>query len=85
MTDDDLVAFFRVVDALRDRVLFLLMLRCGLRVSEACALTWTAIAWDHGTIRVDNSKGHVDRIVYFSPDVETALHQWHHGQPPDTH
>jgi site-specific recombinase XerD len=85
MTDDDLVAFFRVVDVLRDRVLFLLMLRCGLRVSEACALTWTAIAWDHGTIRVDNSKGHVDRIVYFSPDVETALHQWHHGQPPDTH
>src|SRR4029453_4074054 len=23
----------------------------------------------------------VDRIVYFSPDVEGALRQWHQGQP----
>ena len=41
--DADLVAFFQVIDSLRDRLLFLLMLRCGLRVSEACALTWEAI------------------------------------------
>src|SRR2546430_16489163 len=46
------------------------------------ALTWAAVHWTQGTIRVDNSKGAVDRIVYFSPDVETALQQWHHGQPP---
>jgi len=81
MADEDLQAFFRVIDVLRDRVLFLLMLRCGLRVSEVAALTWAVINWDHETIRVDNSKGAVDRIVYFSPDVEAALRQWHHVQP----
>jgi site-specific recombinase XerD len=81
MADEDLRAFFQVIDALRDRVMFLLMLRCGLRVSEVAALTWAAIHWTQGTIRVDNSKGAVERIVYFSPDVESALRQWHHMQP----
>ena len=33
MADDEVVAFFRVIDAVRDRTMFLLMLRCGLRVS----------------------------------------------------
>jgi integrase/recombinase XerD len=82
MADEDVVAFFRVIDVLRDRLLFLLMLRCGLRVSEVCALTWAAVNWDQGTIRVDNSKGQVDRIVYFSPDVETTMRQWHRLQAP---
>jgi site-specific recombinase XerD len=53
------------------------MLRCGLRTSEARTLPWVAINWDQQTLRIDNSKGAVDRIVYFSPDVETALKQWH--------
>jgi integrase len=30
-----------------------------------------------GTLRVNNSKGQVDRVVYLSPDVATALRQWH--------
>jgi site-specific recombinase XerD len=81
MADADLRAFFRVIDVLRDRVMFLLMLRCGLRVSEVAALTWAVIHWDQGTIRVEQGKGAVDRIVYFSPDVEAALRQWHHVQP----
>ncbi len=85
MADDDLVVFFRVIDSLRDRLLFLIMLRCGLRVGETRTLTWTAIDWDQGTIRVDNGKGQVDRIVYFSSDVESALHQWRHLQPSGTH
>jgi site-specific recombinase XerD len=76
MSDEDVVAFFRVIDRLRDRLLFLIMLRCGLRSGEARSLTWSAINWDNQTIRIDNSKGAVDRIVYFSADVETTLRQW---------
>src|SRR2546425_8548547 len=52
------------------------MLRCGLRVSEVSALPWSASDLGQGTLRVDNSKGQVDRVVYLSPDVAPALRQW---------
>jgi len=74
--DADLVAFFQVIDSLRDRLLFLLMLRCGLRVSEACALTWETIDLQAGTVRINQGKGRVDRVVYLSTDVEQALKRW---------
>jgi len=76
MAEDEVVAFFRVIDALRDRTLFLLMLRCGLRVGEGSRLPWAAINFAQGTVRIDDSKGHVDRVVYLSPDVANALRQW---------
>jgi len=76
MAEAEVVAFFRVIDALEDRTLFLLMLRCGLRVSEVRGLPWSAIDVVQGTLRVDNSKGQVDRVVYLAPDVATALRQW---------
>ena len=34
MAQGDLMRFFKVIDSVRDRLIFLLMLRCGLRVSE---------------------------------------------------
>jgi site-specific recombinase XerC len=42
----EVVAFFRVIDALEDRTMFLLMLRCGLRVSEVSGLSWPALDLD---------------------------------------
>ncbi len=79
--DADLAAFFHVIDAVRDRLIFLFTLRCGLRVSEVCALTWDAIDLHAGTVRINRGKGQVDRIVYLSPDVEQALQIWraHHA------
>jgi site-specific recombinase XerD len=81
MSDADLTAFFTVIDAVRDRLIFLRMLRCGLRVSEVCALTWDAIDFHDGTARINNGKGHVDRITYFSPDVARTLKLWQAHQP----
>ncbi len=81
MPDTDLTAFFQVIDAVRDRLIFLFMLRCGLRVSEVCALTWDAIDLDAGTVRVNRGKGQVDRIVYLSPDVEQTLQSWRAHRP----
>lgn len=83
MPEADLVRFFQVIDRLRERLLFLLMLRCGLRVSEARTLKWDAIRWDQEAIRVDDSKGHVDRVVYYTPDLEQALSQWWQQAPSD--
>jgi integrase/recombinase XerD len=82
MAEDDLIRFFQVIDSLRHRTIFLLMLRCGLRVGEVTILTWAAIDWTQGTIRVNNSKGRVDRVVYFSPDLEKVLRQWRRSQWP---
>lgn len=76
MPDDDLIRFFKVIDSIRDRLLFLLMLRCGLRVSEACALTWTDVDLPALTLRIDGGKGAVDRVAYLAPDVAQALKQW---------
>jgi integrase len=70
------VAFFKVIDSIRDRLLFLLMLRCGLRVSEACSLTWSDIDLQAANLRINNGKGQVDRVAYIAPDVEKALQFW---------
>jgi integrase/recombinase XerD len=79
--DADLAAFFQVIDSVRDRLIFLFMLRCGLRVSEVCALAWDAIDLDAGTVRINRGKGQVDRLVYLSPDVEQALAVWQAHHP----
>jgi integrase/recombinase XerD len=84
MAEGEVVAFFRVIDALEDRTMFLCMLRCGLRVSEVSSLRWAAIDMAQGTLRINNSKGQVDRVVYQSPDVATALRQWHRLQAAAT-
>jgi len=76
MLETDLITFFKAIDSTRDRLLFLLMLRCGLRVSEACALTWDVCDLAASTVRIDDGKGHVDRVVYLSPDVERELKVW---------
>jgi len=83
MAEEDLIRLFRVMDAIRDRTMFLLMLRCGLRVGEVSTLTWPAIHFGTGSIRIDNSKGQVDRVVYYSPDVAQVLRHWRRWQPPE--
>ena len=77
MAEAEVVAFFQVIDALEDRTMFLVMLRCGLRVSEVSHVRWAAIDRAQGTLRVNTRKGQVDRVVSLSPDVATALRQWH--------
>ena len=76
MAEVDLVAFFKVIDSVRDRLLFLLMLRCGLRVSEACAITWHNVDLGGGTALIKNGKGQIDRTAYLSPDVVQTLQLW---------
>lgn len=76
MDDMDLKKFLETLRLPRDRAIFLLMLRCGLRVGEVSKLQTVDIHWVNKTILVHNGKGKVDRIVYFSHDAEFALQTW---------
>src|SRR4029450_9316268 len=51
-----------------DRSLFLVMLRCGLRVSEVAQLKLEHIDWEQQALQVVQGKGRKDRRVYLSPD-----------------
>jgi site-specific recombinase XerC len=48
--EEEVSAFFQGINALRDRAMFLLMLRCGLRVGEVSRLPWSAIDLTQGTV-----------------------------------
>jgi site-specific recombinase XerC len=82
MAEDDLIRFFQVIDARRERTIFLLMRRCGLRVGDVTRMPWAAIDGTQGTIRVNDGQGRVDRVVSCSPDLETVLRQWRRPQWP---
>jgi len=56
-----------------DRALFLLMLRCGLRVSEVAHLKLTDIDWEQKALVVEQGKGRKDRRVYVSDDALRSL------------
>jgi len=78
--DQDLEKLFAVIKSRRDRAMFLLMLRCGLRVGEIRSLSLADLylysvpnslprLWVHG-------KGDKERVVYLSPQSMAALETW---------
>ncbi len=69
----DLDKFFAVITGARDRAMFLLMLRCGLRISEVAELRLTDLYLDEPRPRlVARGKGSRERSVYLSPQAERA-------------
>ena len=58
-----------------DRALFLLMLRCGLRVSEVAKLKVSEIDWNQQSLLVKQGKGRKDRWIFLSDDVVTNLQE----------
>ena len=73
LQDSQVTRFFAVITDLRDKALFMVMLRCGLRVQEVAELTVDAIDFGRRQIFVSNGKGAKDRIVYVSEDARSAL------------
>jgi len=66
--------FFAVITDARDRAMFLLMLRCGLRIAEVAALRLPDLFLDEPRPRLlAHGKGGKDRAVYLSPQAEHAL------------
>jgi len=73
LKDDQVKKLFGVITELRDRAMFMLMLRCGLRVQEVAQLTVDAVEYGRKQIFVFNGKGGKDRVVYMSEDARSAL------------
>lgn len=76
LRDDEIDKLFSVITRARDRAMFMLMLRCGLRVEEVANLSLAAMDLKRRKIYVLNGKGSKDRVVYVSNDAYDALVQY---------
>ena len=75
--EEDQRRFFAVIENTRDRAMFLLMLRCGLRISEVAGLLLVDLYLDEPYPRlVVRGKSSCERSVYLSPQAEGALRSW---------
>ena len=73
LKEDQVRRLFDGITDLRDRAMFMLMLRCGLRVQEVAELTVDALEYGRRQIFVFHGKGAKDRVVYMSEDAQSAL------------
>ncbi len=82
MSEKDQRIFVAHLKTPRDRAVFLLMLRTGLRVGEVSRLQVSDqvsdLHWPPQNLLVYTGKGKVDRVVYFSDDGAQALQLWLH-------
>jgi site-specific recombinase XerD len=85
----DVDKFFAAIDSsptgVRDQAIFMLMLRCGLRLCEAAHLRLSDLYLDEPHPRiVAHGKASKERSVYLSPQAEQALRAHLAQRPPAT-
>jgi site-specific recombinase XerD len=73
LRDEEIPRLFSVIHSRRDRAMFMMMLRCGLRVEEVAHLTMAALDLRRSQVFVYEGKGAKDRVVYLSNDAYRAL------------
>lgn len=76
LKEEEVDVLFNAIKSHRDRAIFTLMLRCGLRVDEVASLTLVAVDLQRRRILVQNGKGRKDRVVYVSDDAYLALYKY---------
>jgi site-specific recombinase XerD len=75
--EEDLKRFFAVITDKRDRAMFLLMLRCGLRIGEVANLRLADLYLAEEYPRlVVHGKGSRERGVYLSPQAKRCLQEY---------
>jgi site-specific recombinase XerD len=73
LRDEEIPRLFAAINSKRDRAIFMLMLRCGLRVEEVAQLSLQALDLPRSQLYVYQGKGRKGRVVYVSPDAQRAL------------
>lgn len=73
LKQEEVGRLFDVIHSIRDRAMFMVMLRCGLRVEEVTGLKIGAVDLARRKLVVQNGKGGKDRVVYISNDACEAL------------
>jgi len=73
LSRDHVQRLFAQITHPMDHALFLIMLRCGLRVSEVAHLQLDHIDWEQQALQIVQGKGRKDRRVYLSPDAIASL------------
>ncbi len=76
LKDEEAGRLFTVIENVRDRAIFYLMLRCGLRVAETAALKLDDLDLRRGTIIIQAGKGSKGRMVYMSDDAHSAVKEY---------
>jgi site-specific recombinase XerD len=79
---ESLEKFFAVITDPRDRAMFILMLRCGLRIGEVGNLKLVDLFLDEPSARIlVHGKGSRERSVYLSAQAERALRTYLKARP----
>ena len=73
LREEEVEKLLCVIKSIRDKAMFMLMLRCGLRVEEVANLTLAALDLKRRRIYIYNGKGSKDRVVYISDDSLESL------------
>lgn len=82
LRDEEVPRLFTHIKNSRDRAIFMLMLRCGLRLEEVASLTLRAINLSRAQLFIYDGKGGKDRVVYLSGDAFEALSKYLKKRPP---
>ena len=73
LQEEHIDRLFDVIRGKRDHAMFMLMLRCGLRVSEIAGLVLNQMYLKRRRVIVCNGKGGKERMVYISDDAREVL------------
>jgi integrase/recombinase XerD len=80
---ENIKALFAAIDHVRDRAMFLMLLRTGMRIGELLDLKIPEVNLEEKkVILYEAQKTRVGRVVYFSDDAKEALCSWLKARDP---